>query len=316
MQPLEHILFPRLVRKLQTINDKGLSFAHYTSADVALSILRHKQIWLRNASVMNDFSEVQHGEKCLAAALKHPQYGSRFKEAVSAVHPDAWRFLNERMALNARERLQNTYLTCLSIHGGDRGAPSEASLGRLSMWRAYGGATNVALVLRNYPIVRPIANVPVYASPVLYAEEDKFIARFVEVLQNIEGNINRLRPVAGAFVELLLAALDSAVLSTKHPGFAEEQEWRILYNDAGVHKLPCQVFSVGGVPQKVHLLDLKDSVDGSVIGMDLNSLLDHILIGPTQFPETVKSAMIQALRDGGYADPERRVRVSTIPLRR
>ena len=41
-------------------------FAHYTSADVAMQIIKAKpdnrSLWLRNATEMNDFSEVEFGQ--------------------------------------------------------------------------------------------------------------------------------------------------------------------------------------------------------------------------------------------------------------
>lgn len=48
---------------------KGRRFVHYTSANGAASIIREQEVWLRNSSVMNDYSEVAHGEHCLSAVL-------------------------------------------------------------------------------------------------------------------------------------------------------------------------------------------------------------------------------------------------------
>src|ERR1700693_3098635 len=36
-------------------------FVHYTSAEAALSIIKSKRIWMRNAMSMADYREVQHG---------------------------------------------------------------------------------------------------------------------------------------------------------------------------------------------------------------------------------------------------------------
>ena len=36
----------------------GVQFAHYTSADAAMKIIRSKRMWTRNAKCMSDFSEV------------------------------------------------------------------------------------------------------------------------------------------------------------------------------------------------------------------------------------------------------------------
>ncbi|MDJ0278670.1 hypothetical protein QLH51_17900 [Sphingomonas sp. 2R-10] len=40
---------------------EGLKFAHYTTAENALNIMAVKSVWLRNAAVMNDHSEIEPG---------------------------------------------------------------------------------------------------------------------------------------------------------------------------------------------------------------------------------------------------------------
>ena len=44
----------------QDLNE-GYKFAYYTTADIAKKILEKKEIWLRNAHVMNDYSELSYG---------------------------------------------------------------------------------------------------------------------------------------------------------------------------------------------------------------------------------------------------------------
>ena len=51
---------------------------HYTSAANFIDIVKGKQIWLRNSSVMNDFSEIQHGSQLLSSVRKSP-LGDKFR---------------------------------------------------------------------------------------------------------------------------------------------------------------------------------------------------------------------------------------------
>ena len=58
------VFFPYAMKKGLDMDSKNLSFVHYTSASNALRILRNREITLRRSSLMNDFSEIDHGEKC------------------------------------------------------------------------------------------------------------------------------------------------------------------------------------------------------------------------------------------------------------
>ncbi len=62
---IQEIFYPNYNKRVQKIRDNDRKFAHYTSAEVAVSILKNKSVWLRNASVMNDFNEIEHGLNCL-----------------------------------------------------------------------------------------------------------------------------------------------------------------------------------------------------------------------------------------------------------
>ncbi len=58
------------------------SFAHYTTAEAAMKIIRSGEIWLRNVRVMNDYSEVVYGLDLMANAW-HSQAGETFKHVAN-----------------------------------------------------------------------------------------------------------------------------------------------------------------------------------------------------------------------------------------
>ena len=75
---IKHIFFPYTEQKIRDVISEGNRFVYYTTADTATSILKNKQIWMRNTSAMNDYLEVEHGFDCLNAAYKAPP-GKSFK---------------------------------------------------------------------------------------------------------------------------------------------------------------------------------------------------------------------------------------------
>lgn len=105
----------------------------------------------------------------------------------------------------------------------------------------------------------------------------------------------------------------------KHPGFREEKEWRIIFNpkmrDKGT--IPHIRQSVGGAPQKIYTLIMKDihQNDDSLTGISPNDLIKRIIIGPSQMQGTVREAIVDALTQAGVTDADERVFLTDIPLR-
>jgi len=73
---------------------------------------------------------------------------------------------------------------------------------------------------------------------------------------------------------------------------------------------------VNGVPQPIFKIPLKDIPDEDFVGAEIPALLDRIIIGPTQYPLPMLEAFTLLLTDAGVTDPDKRVFVSDIPIRR
>lgn len=80
------IVTPYAKRRYAEVESANLKLAHYTTADSAALILKNQTLWLRNAAVMNDFSEIGHGSRCLELALA-AGLGLRLESALDDVHP-------------------------------------------------------------------------------------------------------------------------------------------------------------------------------------------------------------------------------------
>jgi hypothetical protein len=79
----QDLFFPYWNERAKAVQEAGGRFAYYTTAEVATEIILRQQIWLRNASLMNDFSEITHGMKCLRAAY-NGKGGEILRRALSA----------------------------------------------------------------------------------------------------------------------------------------------------------------------------------------------------------------------------------------
>src|SRR5262249_18274679 len=117
--------------------------------------------------------------------------------------------------------------TCLSEHR----SPTEDLRGRLSMWRAYGGATGVAIVVSPTPFLVESHALRAYTSPVGYFTPNEFHQRFADVVSRIAAEQSFLGGLSrDAVLNSLFSMFLSAATCTKHPGFNEELEWRVTHN--------------------------------------------------------------------------------------
>ncbi|WP_343116801.1 DUF2971 domain-containing protein [Ostreiculturibacter nitratireducens] len=318
---IQEVFFPYASSKMDNARKADLKFSHYTSAENALKIIKNNEVWLRNSNVMNDFSEIQHGENCIRAAWDDPKIAGRSSEVLDKIQPNLFDQLKMSFIKNRDSRLLHSYLTSISEHGNKESR--EDLYGRLSMWRAYGGSTNVAFVFKNTPFLLPSDALQAYTSPVLYADEETFKPKFVEVIDNIDKNIALAKRAGAEFVLYFLGmALHFAALSTKHIGFAEEREWRVIYNKYYTlsgkpnGRVKDSIECVGGVPQRVYKIRLENYPEDGFVGATLPELLEEIIIGPTQYPWPIFDALVERLKNSGVNDAEKRVKISNIPLRR
>lgn len=313
-----NVLFQYTAERMAEITP-DTRFAHYTSADVAMQIIKSpadkRSLWLRNATEMNDFSEVEFGQHCLFQALSDTVLSKRLRDAADAIHPNILPNAAKAIDDEIRRIKATTYLLSMALHRDE-----ELARGKLSMWRAYGGPTNVCLLLNTAAFTTPSTAYDVILSPVLYEGEAGFKRELERLISNLEENRDALKEVNPADLELnLKRALDFAVLSTKHPGFAEENEWRVIYRTPAPgepHNVPSMVVSVGGIVQMVHYLPMQNIPEHGLQNAELNELLDRIIIGPTPNIYPVYDAFVRLLGEAGFDNPQERVIPSGIPLRR
>jgi hypothetical protein len=177
---VQELFFPYATEKTRKMIARKGRFAHYTTAETATSILKNRQIWMRNAAVMNDFSEVQYGLECLSYAWKDNENGKKFQETMNSIHPGICEEMAARFDSWQPDFKSHTYLTCMSEHRDE-----EDANGRLSMWRAYGGRSGVALILNLDPFTVITDELAAYSSPVAYETKESFAKRLGEIAERL-----------------------------------------------------------------------------------------------------------------------------------
>lgn len=304
------ILFPFYHGAREMARAKGVFFAHYTTAETALKIIRSGQIWLRAATTMNDASEVRHGLECLGKVWNGAA-GAAFKASVDGVQAGASAALEKLLVESLNRFTLETHLACFSEFD-----PYD-QYGRLSMWRAYGGSSGVAILLKPAPFFMEARALGVAASPVAYFEPEAFGSQMMDLAVRISTDSAFLRESFGNdFHTTMWHVIRMGVLCAKHPGFQEEREWRVTHTAGIDHNggLVGELETVKGIPQLVLKLKLEDLPDQGLQGLALKSSLHKIILGPTQFEAPMFKAFHLAMQEAGI-DPTDKIASSRIPLR-
>ena len=291
----------------------GQRLAHYTSAEAGFRIISGKEVWLRNALLMNDFSEIQHGLSCLQQAWVSPS-GEALQQWLDQVEPGFSNRLVEIFDTHAGGFKVATFMMSLSEHDDD-----EDELGRLSMWRAYGGASGVALVLNPTIFATATDELKAYSAPVTYENASQFISSFESWVNRITAKGEQLAAIERVqLLNLFFYTFRMFVLCTKHPGFREEREWRVFHSplvDGSSAWLRKEIEVLRGVPQEIIKISLRNEETLGVIGLDPAGLVNRVIIGPSQNPVPTYHALHTAMAAVGIDDPSQRLWMSEIPLR-
>lgn len=317
---LESIFVPHVRRRRDELYgspDIGFArFIHYTSADSALKIITQKRLWLRNASCMADYKEVQHGFEILQRFFSISENEQSFVNAINLFAPGA---ADEAIKLfnhwwGARTIPLRTFIASVSEHDS-----SEDLHGRLSMWRAFGGnVARVGLVL-NVPGQSDGADaLRLYFSPVAYFKNDEAMKIIPEVIKQITANVDLLKTINKDEIrDWIFHMLLMNVTGIKHEGFREEREWRVVHcpliYPAPIIKSFTEI--IGGVPQIVYKIPLDKTVDPVLETLDFAKLFERIIIGPSQFPVAMADAFLEVLSQAGVADAANKIFISGIPVR-
>lgn len=309
---LSSIFFPEIAQRGEAARTAGTRFVHYTSAAVAVSIAREKKIWLRKASMMNDFQEIEYGLSCVKRAITS-EVGQKFASVIDQLFPGSYEVLSLTLEQQVPRWKDDTYILSLSEHDD-----SEDEHGRLSMWRAYGRPSGVALVFNPKLFHTRTDALNAYSAPVSYFDEASFVSSFENIVRNIEDNATFIGKFGSdSLFKWLYTTLEGMVLTTKHPGFREEREWRVVYSRSrdNVMRVTRDIEVIQNIPQFVCKIPLLNAPLDGLVGIELNEIVERVIVGPCDHPIETAEALASVLVEEGVSDAQERVYMSGIPLR-
>lgn len=302
--------FPYATEKLNELYSSNKLLAYYTTTDTAKSILENKEIWMRNATVMNDYQEVWYGIEKINCLLGYSGERNSSLAQLGEMLRDSLKDINTTSGINIFEEVKelfheeqcsfalNTYIACFTEH-----EEKENKLGRLSMWRAYGGDNGVAIVFHPKPGC-DIDESRITLTPVAYLDDDAFYGEVYRIVKNIDEN--KVILCHSPYEDLknnLMQMLRYAIVAIKHPGFQEEREWRIV---AHGQDLRCETEVIKGVVQPVKKYKISH----------INAMLHHIIIGPTLYYNVIYKGFERILKSKyQMEDVASRLVCSYIPYR-
>jgi len=306
---ISQIFHPGQLEAREALKNKQVKFVYYTNAETALKIINNQELWFRNATVMNDYSEISYGLDLIARVFSGNE-GERFRFAVDAIFPNTILAVGKLLGAWESDWRLETYLACVSVH-----EPFEDEIGRLSMWRAYG---DTALVVNSNPMAEVTDELGVFSFPVSYFSEDGFRQHLCEITEQISINQSYLQDLGQeTLINCIHRMLFRIAIASKHPGFAEEKEWRLYYrpNEQKSQMMSADVCTLGGVPPRVFKLNLAAEAYRDQFETDMPNLLEKLIIGPASFPYMRHQAFTEALTKRGLKDAAKKVVISSIPLR-
>lgn len=269
---------------------------------------------MRNTNCMTDYREVQHGFDSLNSFFANDQKRTAFMQALDDCSPgvaqEAITLFNGWLP----DIRLNTFIASLSEH--DDG---EDFHGRLSMWRAFGGnVARVAIVL-NIPAFSGGAEaLNIMFSPIAYLSEAGVHAVIDEVIANIRNNRGFLQSLdRQIIINFIFQTFVAGVACLKHEGFKEEREWRAVYspNRNASPFMESSTEVVSGVPQIIYKLPLDVAAAPVLSELDLASMFDRLIIGPSPYPAPMHAAFARALTAAGVQNAEGKIWASGIPIR-
>jgi len=289
--------------------------AHYTSLEAVEQILKHHEFWFSNPLFMNDWEEMRFG---INQGISLLQRGSYVRDALKTT-PRVEAFFNSFGSLYQQldqKTALDIYVFCLSEH-----QPTNDD-GLLSMWRSYGGHGRGAALIFDTSKLTFVDGAPMYLCKVEYgtvdqrtATLDSLLRAWVKVAQAAEIPDDMIFVAA----HNALSIFQFYALTSKHIGFKEENEWRVIH--VGEHDPQKRLenrflYTLGpqGVEPRLKFIFERNSV-GNYPEQGLADLLHKIILGPSVSSPLAKMAFIRMLKSIGRDDYADRVVASTIPLR-
>lgn len=294
--------------------------AHYTSIEALESIVKSQELWLSNPRYTNDSEELRWViEEAWARLYRHPRLLD-VCNAIQSAEAHGTLTAGFGMAVDrfVREHLLDTYIFCFSEH------EVEERDGRLSMWRGYGANGKGVCAVFDLSGLGDVKESPFVIAPVKYLTTQQRQAWLNSKIEQVASFLES--KVAWTKAELLGIAvaffhrIRSAALFTKHKGFEEEREWRLVFHsdrdEAGKFQ-SMKSYQLGGSTGIAPKLKLKLPELESILGTSVSfkEVIKAVVIGPTQRGELLRETFVRMLELNRVDLPPSSVHLSSIPYR-
>jgi hypothetical protein len=298
-----------------TYADHKPLLAHYTSIGCIESILKTKQLWFSNPLFMNDLEELKYGlleGRRLFLDAENVQEACGSQERVNILED---RFEHYFQEFDLKEAF-DIYAFCLSEH-----QPNNLD-GLLSMWRGYGSNGKGAALVFDTSKIEYMEGNALILSKVIYAshnERQSYIKELLAKLANLLKQANLEDSELYLAAHALFERLKLFALFTKHEGFREEQEWRVVYlpdrdKDNKLDSMLDYNISEAGIQPKLKFkFQAIEGVTPSNISFE--NLLHSIILGPSLSSALGEKSIKRMLEKTGNTHLIDKVKSSSIPFR-
>jgi hypothetical protein len=299
--------------------DRPLFLAHYTSLDVLEKIVQNEELWFSNPLFMNDHEEVLFVLNRGISIIRNLHNNKKFIEAVRGDENcrKIVRYFNSYVSDFENRYLFDVYIFCLSEYDIDR-QPD----GRLSMWRGYGADGHGAALVFKTDFITVSPESPFLIGKVQYATAEErnqwienTISECAEVATRYDATKDVIRELSYHMFYLLLLYS----LTSKHPGFAEEQEWRVVYlpdrDSNGLFSDQKTYLRRGNRIEPKLKFAIKPLPIESEAAWSFDSILYRIVLGPSHASLLALNSAQRMLQALGRPKFAQKVWVSEIPYR-
>ena len=299
--------------------EQGHLLAHYTSVSNLESILRQQQIWFSNPLYLNDYEELRFGlNEGREIFLYDENFQGRIKSAVrNDENYERLRFyFNDLFDQFERNHALDTFVLSFCLH-----ERSDYD-GKLSMWRGYGASGNGACLVFDSGKLSAVDESPLVFGRVNYsstADRIEQLKKFVVVLCEEFENTNEIDSVLYQGAYYYFERLKIFGLFSKHIGFKEEDEFRLIYlperddksklsDHIGYHVSPI------GLQPKLKLPIMP--IEGvTPTDLDFATLIDRIILGPSTSSILAQNMFQRMLKKLNLESLSKKLCASTIPFR-
>ncbi|MFC7288650.1 DUF2971 domain-containing protein [Herminiimonas glaciei] len=317
-----HQEFQRLfsdIHSSDTFPENRPLLAHYTSIATLECIMKNDEMWLSNPLLMNDFQELRFGIIEAARAFRlHDGIRAACGGGENSNYQTLLSIFEEKLAKVSSEDSFDTYLVCFSEHQRN----NKNSDGLLSMWRGYGANGTGAAIVFDTEKITALEESPLILGKVKYASTNDRLQWITEKLNQFADLLKELNLSPDKFyiaIHVLLERFKLFSLFTKHDGFEEEQEWRLVYlkdRDRSGKLEGMLDYAIGqnGIEPKLKLKI--GPVEGIMGGpLSLRSIVSQIILGPSISNVLTLMTVKRMLRKLEKDELAERVVMSTTPFR-